>query len=87
MESIVSMLVLAVLLTGIGAMLQVAVSMTAVSTRNAGELQHNLANPVVLASYTGEEDIVTFTYAGIDATHTVAVFNQDGIIAFAPDGG
>jgi len=93
MESIVSLLILTILLTAVGMMIQTALNMTLISTQNAREMQHDIANPTIRALYaTGSTDDTEIIFsspeigAGFTASHEVVIFDG-GIIAFSPPEG
>ena len=92
MESIVSMLVLSVLLAAITMMILTALKFTNTLTQRATTMQEEKINPAVLLSKTTGSGEITFTAASdapdaatdISAKHNVRVYDDDGIIAFAP---
>ncbi|MCL2424794.1 MAG: hypothetical protein FWD05_00485 [Oscillospiraceae bacterium] len=85
MEAIVSLLILSILLTTIVTIIRFSTSMTAASIADA-ETSQNMFNALILESYDGEAEIITFTSddADIEVSHGVNLYNADGIIAFTP---
>ena len=85
MECIASVLILMFVMAIIGTMIQSSLLMTETLTKRAFEEQ-TIVNDIILGASTGSGTI-TFntTAAGITATfHPVAIYDQDGIIAFRP---
>ena len=99
MEAIVSILLLAILLTTITAMIRSSLNMTANIMQEAQRVQEELINPAFLATIDPanlDADEVSFTFTAssivMTASHDVLVFdNTDNISAFYPipieDGG
>jgi len=86
MESIASLLVLAILLMAVTMMIQTSLRMTAASNVSATESQAGTVNSAILGIFSGKGKDIVFSAPGgeISAAHTVNFTNDDGIIAFIP---
>jgi len=90
MEAIISLLLLAILLTTIVSIIRFSTSMTAASIINAETVQDRF-NALILEDfdgYTTGETTVTFSSTDIPdvtATHSIVLYEEDGVIVFTPD--
>jgi competence protein ComGC len=84
MECIASLLILAILMVAVTTIIQASLKMTETSTVRAAAQQVTMSD-IMLGDYSNPGSI-TFSNAaaGINVTHDVFFYNQDGTIAFTP---
>ena len=91
MEAIISILLLAILMTTVTLMIQTSLRMTANSMREAEEIQNLTFNPAILDTHPDlPAGIIIFEmrndYIDVEAQHDIRIYEDiEHIISFYPD--
>lgn len=87
MESVASLLIFSILMMAVATMITASLRITSASTKDASERQ-DAVNKGIMEDYdtTPTNDTLTFEGTGINVTIPVEISDEDGYVAFIPEG-